>query len=331
MVAITNIVTVLPPKQLGWAELAEREQLPEADRELISRLGIETVRDADGLNATELAATAARTLLQGRGPEPEPGALLLLGGRHPDLLMASEATRAQSAAGLRGGYAIGVADLGCASISAGLLQARGLLAADPALTGVLLAHGSRPPGPRRYRAPVTLNGDGAMAVHVAADGPLQILDVNLETNGEFWDLFHVDYLGRPVQDWREVCASPKRYAFTLAVETRKRLDRLNRLLLTRTGLGIEDVDHVVTQNLSDGAFNFYEQAFEISVAQACRSNLRALGHVGATDIGLNLREGLDSGEFRTGDLILVMNSSPVAAWSSMLLRADGPLPAPGHD
>ncbi|MFC1421401.1 3-oxoacyl-[acyl-carrier-protein] synthase III C-terminal domain-containing protein [Streptacidiphilus cavernicola] len=329
MAAITDIVTVLPPKRLDWTEVAEQEQLPDPERDLVSRLGIEQIRDAEGRSSTDLAAEALRLLLgrAERDGRDEPGALLLMSGRHPELLMASEATRAQRDSGMRGGFAVGVADLGCASVSAALLQGRGLLAADPRLGAVALAHGSRPPGPRRYRSPVTLNGDGAMAVSLGAQGPLRIVDLALETNGEYWDLFRVDYLGRPVEEWTEVCGDPRRYAFSLAVESRKRLARMNRELLARAGVGIEDVDHVVTQNLSSGSFDFYEQTFEISLAQACRTNLRAYGHVGATDIGLNLRTGMDSGEFQSGDLVLVMNNSPVAAWSTMLVEVTGPLPA----
>ncbi|AUG75708.1 hypothetical protein CFP65_0759 [Kitasatospora sp. MMS16-BH015] len=323
MVGISEIVTVLPEKSIGLAEVAEREQLPELDREILARLGIETVGEAEGRPATELAAEAARRLVAG-APAP-PAAFLLVGGRHPELLTASEATRAQREAGINSGLAMGVSELGCVSVSAALLVGRGLLAADPALSEVVLAHGNRPPGPRRYRRPVTVNGDGAMAMRLTRDGALRILDLTLETNGDYWDLFKVEYLDRPFAEWQETCSDPRRYSFSLAVESKKRFARMNEEILGRQGLGMEDVDHFVTQNLSLGAFDFYEQSFDVSLARACRANLRAHGHVGSTDIGLNLRAGMASGEFRVGDLVLVMNNSPVAAWSSMLIEVTGPL------
>jgi 3-oxoacyl-[acyl-carrier-protein] synthase III len=325
MVAISEIVTVLPEKRLEMAELGAAEQLTELDREMVERLGVNAVRDAGDRSATDLAAQAARRLVRERGERPAPGAFVLVGGRYPQALMASEATKAQRDAGLNSQLAFGVTELGCVSISAGLLVARGLLAADPAMSGVVLAHGSRPPGPRRYRRPVTVNGDGAMALHLSQDGPLRILDMTLETNGEYWDLFRVDYLDRPFESWTEVCADTRRYSFSLAVETRKRFARMNDEMLARQGLSIEDVDHFVTQNLSSGSFDFYEQNFDISVAGVCRDNLREYGHIGSSDIALNLQEGVAGGEFQPGDLVLVMNSAPVAAWSSMLIEVAGPL------
>lgn len=327
MVAISGIATVLPGKRLETAELAEREQLSELDREIVSRLGVTAVRDAGDRSATDLATRAASLLAGEPADRPSaPEAFILVGGRYQEKLMASEATRAQRGSGLTGGLALGVSELGCVSVSAGLMVARGLLAADPALPGVVLAHGSRPPGPRRYRRPVTVNGDGATALRLTREGPLRVLDMALETNGEYWDLFEVDYLDRPFDSWTEVCTNPRRYSFSLAVETKRRFARMNEEMLARQGVSVEDVDHFVTQNLSSGSFDFYEQNFDISVAQICRRNLREYGHVGSSDIALNLRGGMVDGEFQPGDLVLVMNSAPVAAWSSMLIEVAGPLP-----
>ncbi len=327
MVAISDIATVIPGKRLGIAELAEREQLSELDREIVGRLGVTAVRDAADRSSTDLATEAAALLVGEPAERPAAQeAFVLISGRYPEKLMVSEATRAQRGAGLTGGLALGVSELGCVSVSAGLMVARGLLAADPALPGVVLAHGSTPPGPRRYRRPVTVNGDGATALRLAHDGPLRILDMTLETNGEYWDLFQVDYLDQPFESWTEICADPKRYSFSLAVETRKRFARMNEEMLARQGVSVEDVDHFVTQNLSTASFDFYEQNFDISVAQICRKNLREYGHVGSSDIALNLQGGMADGEFQQGDLLLVMNSAPVAAWSSMLIEVTGPLP-----
>ncbi|MEI5102641.1 3-oxoacyl-[acyl-carrier-protein] synthase III C-terminal domain-containing protein [Streptomyces sp. PmtG] len=329
MAAISGIFTLLPDRRVPVTALDELGELGEADRQLIASLGVESVRDAGGRSASDLAAAAARGLLaEHSGTLPPPGAFLLVGGRFPELLMASEATRVQRDIGLDGAMALGVSELGCVSVSAALMTARGLLAADPALSGVLIAHGSRPPGPRRFRRPVTVNGDGAMALYLSREGPLRILDLALETNGNYWDLFQVDYLGRPYDSWREVCTDIRRYSFSLAVESKRRFARLNDTLLARQGKTLEDVDHFVMQNISSGAFDFYEDAFDISIAETCRRNLREFGHLGSTDIVLNLRTGLEEKEFLPGDLVLVMNNSPVAAWSSMLVEISEPLPSP---
>jgi len=318
------IATVLPEQRVPVSELPEAAELAEPDLEVLRRLGIAEVRDAGERSAAALAAAAATALR--RGADGPLGAFILVGGRFPEFLMVSEATRVQRAAGLDGSIALGVSELGCVSVSAAILVARGLLAADPALPGVVLAHASTPPGPRRFRRPVTVNGDGAMAMHLSRDGALRIVDIAVETNGDYWDLFQLDYVGRPYGEWREVCTDVRKYSFTLGVESRKRLARMNQEILARQGLALEDVDHFVMQNLSAGAFAFYEQEFGMSVAEACRRNLRAYGHLGSTDIALNLQVGVESGEFRIGERVLVMNNAPVAAWSSMLVEVAGPLP-----
>lgn len=324
MVAISMISTVLPAARVRVCELAEWDELTDSDREVIRHLGIEEVRDAGEEHAAGLAITAVSGLR--RASDGPLGAFILVGGRFPELLMASEATRIQRAAGIDGSVAFGVSELGCVSVSAAILAASGLLAGDQGLPGVVLAHASTPPGPRRFRKPVTVNGDGATAVQLSRDGALRIIDITIETNGDYWDLFHVDYIDQPYDEWREVCTDMRKYSFTLGVESSRRLARMNQQVLARQGLSIEDVDHFITQNLSVGSFAFYEQQFGISIAAACRQNLRAYGHLGATDIPLNLQAGMNSGEFRKGDLVLVMNSAPVAAWSNMLVEVTGPLP-----
>jgi 3-oxoacyl-[acyl-carrier-protein] synthase-3 len=167
---------------------------------------------------------------------------------------------------------------------------------------------------------VTINGEGAIGVVVDRGQRWRILDLDLETNGEYWDLFSVDYQDVPPEDWVEACASPRDYSFKLAVESRNRFRALTDGMLARHGLVAADVDHWVMQNLSEGAFRFYEGFFSIAFARACWDNLRAHGHLGSMDVPLNLATGLESGEFRPGQRVMVLNNSPVAAWSTMLLE-----------
>jgi 3-oxoacyl-[acyl-carrier-protein] synthase III len=74
------------------------------------------------------------------------------------------------------------------------------------------------------------------------------------------------------------------------------------------------------QNLSEGAFTFYEETLGIEFAPACRRNLRRFGHLGPIDVILNLHTELQSGSIENGDRILILNNAPVAAWSVMLFE-----------
>lgn len=234
--------------------------------------------------------------------------------------MASEATRIQAAVGAARATTFSVADLGCVSINSAFLVARALLDSNDSWTNVLIAHGSKPPSPRRFRYPVTVNGDGGVAVLVTRDAAPRIADLALETNGEYWDLYRVDFKDKPHRDWVEECKSLRDYSFKLAIESRNRFSAINENVLARAGKTIGDVDHFVMQNLSAGAFRFYEEFFKIEFAKACKVNLARYGHLGSMDVPLNLHTGIETGEFARGDVVLVMNNSPVAAWSTMLVE-----------
>jgi len=320
-VSMRAIASVVPEARVKVAELAEAEGLTPPQRQVYDQLGIETIAVDDAATAADLAVRAASLALERAGiGATEVDALIEVQSRAPEKLMASEATRVQAAIGADRAITFGVSELGCVSISSALLVARALLHAHPGVDTVLVAHGSKPTGPRRYRHPVTINGDGGTAVVLTREGPNRIVDIALETNGEYWDLYHVDYKDTPVADWVEQCTSAKTYSFKLAIESRNRFVRLNEDLLARSGLTFENVDAFVMQNLSGGAFRFYEELFGVSFTPSCWDNLRRYGHLGSMDIPFNLGAALDNGELKAGDRVLVMNNSPVAAWSTMLVE-----------
>ncbi len=312
MIGIDAISTVLPSRLVSVADLPERAELGEPARDVLDELGIETVAEA-ARPAVELAIEAARGTLDRAGLDGgDVDAIVYVEGRAPERLMTSEATRLQ--AGIAAGRAVtfAVGQLGCVSINAALLTGRALLQGNPAWGTILVAHGSKPPGPRRYRHPVTVNGDGAIAFLLTRWSRPAILDLALETDGAYWDLFGVDYRDRPQPDWVEECSSLRTYSFKLAVESRNRF----RELVAQAG----DVQHHVMQNLSLAAFSFYEEALGVEIARACKANVRRYGHLGSMDVILNLATGAQTGEFSPGDRVLVLNNSPVAAWSTMVVE-----------
>ena len=321
MTGIAAIAAHLPGRSVRVEDLPEQAQLDEPGRHVFGNLGIDTVMVDEASDTADLAAAAARSALASAGVAPDAvDALVVVQGRVPPLLMTSEATRVQAATGTGAAMVFSVADLGCVSISSALAVASSLLQSHPHWEHVLVAHGSKPPTPRRFRYPVTVNGDGGIAVLLGRAARPRIHDVGLETNGEYWDLYRVDFKDKPFRDWVEECKSLKTYSFKLAIESRNRFAALNEAVLARAGKTRADVGHFMMQNLSSGAFRFYEEFFGIEFAKACKTNLARYGHLGSMDIPLNLQTGLDSGEVAPGDLVLVMNNSPVAAWSTMLVE-----------
>jgi 3-oxoacyl-[acyl-carrier-protein] synthase III len=320
-IVISAIAPWVPERLVSVTDLGEDARLNEVETQTFRGLGIDTIAQDDSLTAADLATRAAEGSLRAGGlAATDVDALVVVQPRIPEFFMASEATRVQAAIGASRAMTFTVADLGCVSVSAALMTGRALLKAGEDLRTVLVAHGSKSPTPRRYRHPVTINGEGGIAFLLTHGEAPEIVDISLETDGSYWDLFRVRYRDIPYSQWYEECTSTKDYSFKLAIESRNRFTRMNDELLSRHGLGLGDVDHFVMQNLSVGAFHFYEEVFDIAFAKACKTNLQRYGHLGSMDVVLNLHTAVETGEFAPGNLVLVMNNSPVAAWSSMLVR-----------
>ncbi|MFJ1897590.1 3-oxoacyl-ACP synthase [Streptomyces sp. NPDC088115] len=317
-VAIRSAAWYLPEHTLPVTGV---RTLDETERATRDALGIDTVRADDRLDSVTLAERAARRALEEAGLDAgDLGALVMVESRAQETFLSSEATRLQQLLGADSALTFSVGGLGCVSITPALLAARGLLAADPALDHVLVVHGSKPAAALRYRHPVTVNGDAGQALLLSRGGSMRIRDIAQLSNGRYWDLFHVDYRDRPTAQWREQCTEPSTYSFRLAMETRNRLSSMLSDLLSRNGIGREDVGGFVSQNLSAGGFTFLEDSLGIELLPACRRNLRRYGHLGPIDVFLNLRTALDREEVAPGGLAVLINVSPVAAWSLLLVE-----------
>lgn len=320
-VAIEATGWCLPETGTAVAELPELPGMSARERETCAGLGIDRVPVDDDASSRTLAVHAARQALAEAGrAASDVDVLILIEPRVPETLLASEATAVQAALGANRALTFSVGGLGCASIAPALLTARGLLAADPGLDTVLVAHGSKPPTARRYRHPVTVQGDGGFAAVLSRRGPTRIIDVVLESDGDYAELFRVEYQGVPVEHWREECADLDAYSFQLALRTRDRLRAVNRRLLERNGLRQSDIAGYLCQNLSLAALRFYQETLGVAIESACADNLRHHGHLGPADALLNLRTTLDRDRWRPGDHVILLNISPVAAWSAILVE-----------
>lgn len=320
-VLLGPVATWFPDRIAAVATLAELADLPTNRREHALALGIDTVRTADGMTEVDLAAEAARAALDEAGlAAAELDALILVTGRAPQYLLASEATRLQHRIGAARAFTTAAGDLGCVSVSAALTLAASLVRADAHCRNVLVVTAARTPTRNRYRAPMTLLGDGAAALLVTTSGPgrWEFVDQIVRSEGKYADLFHIDYRDIGSGDWAEVCADESTYSFRLAVESKKRFDAIIPELLRRNGIQDSEVGPILMQNLSAGAFAFWEEALDRPVDKVCRTNLAAYGHLGSMDMMINL--DAVAATRAPGAYALLLNSSPVAAWSAGLLR-----------
>lgn len=315
-VGIGAIHCVLPEDRVKVTDLPEFGVLGHDEAEFARSSGVNTVSVFEDAPTTDLAARAVRGLLEANACEPD--VLLLVGPRSPEVLLGSDAGHVEQLAGLSTTFSFTVDGLGCAGSSAAWALARDLLLADPGRDSVLVAHASRPTGVDRIRYPVTVIGDGACAMTIVRGGRPVLRAHRQETDGSFHDLFRVDYKQAPWYEWREECRSPDRYRFELALHSQKRLGRLVREVLADAGVTADGVAATLMQNVTASAYGFYEALLGVPIHPVCGQHLGELGHLGAMDVVLNLDRLLASGELAPGDLVLVLNNSPVAAWTVTL-------------
>lgn len=315
-IGIGTVRCLLPEERTAVGDLPEVAALGHEESEFVGSCGIRTVGVYEDIETGELAARACQELLTDHTAEPD--VLLLVGPRSPDVLLGSDVCRVQADTELASTFSFTVDGLGCAGSSAAWALARDLLAADPSRNSVLIAHASRPTGVDRVRYPVTVIGDGAYAMTIVRNGRPVPRAHRMETDGTFHDLFRVDYKQVPWYEWREECESPDRYRFELAMHSRLRLGRMVDEVLAEAGIGKDRVAATLMQNVTAGAFEFYESLLGLPIHGVCRDHLADYGHLGAMDVVLNLDRLLSSGDVQEGDSVLVLNNSPVAAWAVTL-------------
>lgn len=318
MIGLKSLEFVLPERLVPINELEEITSLHAQGQMIYSTLKLETVSIAEGLDNIDLAEQASRQAMEAANVSPnEIDMIIFLQSRSPAYLMSPEAACLQERLGVKRGFSFAVTDLGCANISNALLIAENFLRSNEAIQNILIAGGSKPFGHFRYREGVTVIGDAGMGLIVGRTERNQILDVKLLTDGKFWDLYKIDYKHMLVDEYREALTSP-RYKFELSIASRNNFNRLNTEICQENG--IDQVNAYIMQNLSISAFAFNEDAFKVKFTKSCYDNCRAYGHLGSIDIMLNYKTAVQSGEIKEGDIVLIMNNSPVACWSTLLLQ-----------
>ncbi|HVI45632.1 MAG TPA: hypothetical protein VM802_12215 [Chitinophaga sp.] len=321
MIGIQSIKVYTPGTPVSVHNLHEKTSLEESELAYFTTCGINTVYDAGPVTSYELARGACEKLLQETGTDPSSIDLIIyLQSRTPEQFISSESTRLQYDIKANNALSFAIANLGCADSSMALKLAKDFLVANRRANQVLICYGNKLLSKYRFRNPVTIMGDGGVAALITRTAEHKITDVSIQTNGRYWDLFKLEYQNKSLDQYKEECSDVRRYGFELAIESKNRFREINDALLTRNSIAKENIGHFLLQNISARAYEYYESAFDIRISPICSLNLGQYGHLGAGDIFLNYQTGVESGIFQKGEKVLIMNNSPVAAWSSVLIE-----------
>lgn len=321
MVGIQDIAMFFPTDEIETVDIPGRNLLSQEEIEYFNTAGIKSIHVSNDDDGYMLAKKATEKLLENTNCDGDDiDMIIFIQCRLPEFFMSSSAARLQDEIGAKNAMVYSISDLGCTDMSMALKQAKDFLTANEQAENVLICYGNKPYSPSRYRFPVTIYGDGGIALMVTRTKQNKLLDISIVTDGKYWDLFKVAYRNHKFSEYREECTDMRKYGFELAILSKMKFVELNGQLLENNDLSKENIDHFILQNISLRAYEFYETAFEVKLSPVCKYNLGKFGHLGPADILFNYQTGLNNGLFNRGDKVLIMNNSPVASWSSILLE-----------
>ena len=250
MIGIRGIAPFLQGTKTMVNSLPEVLQLTDDRLNYLQATGIENVLIDAQYSAYDFAKAASEKVLAENGLSgTDLDLIIMIKSRLPEAVFSSEATRLQKDIGAESAMTYSLSDLGCADMSMALKQASDFLIANEWAEHVLICYGCKPGAPSRYRHPVTVNGDGGLALLVGRLEEHQILDVEIKVDGAYWDLFKIDYQDKYFCDYKEELQDERRYGFELALESRNQFHALNQRILERNDLSKEDIDHFLLQNI----------------------------------------------------------------------------------
>lgn len=320
-IGIKAIRHVITGQQQDVQTLPERQQLEGPEAEYYDQCGVKSIYNANE-SSFELAAKAAQKLLDETGETPENIDLIIyIQSRVPQQFISSEATHLQEYLGAKNAWAITLSGLGCADSSSALKLAHDQLKANRRMKQVLIAYGNCQFSSGRFRYPVTIMGDAGVAALIDKTDKNILRDIQIQSNGKYWDLFGMDHLDQTAEAYTETCRDLRTYGFELAIESKNRFSDLMANTLLRQGWDKSHVHHFFMQNIASRAFQYYQDALDLNIHPICQMHLEKYGHLGAADILINLQGAIESGSVQQGQNLVIMNNSPVAAWSTIVIEA----------
>ncbi len=308
----------------------------------LAGIPVEVVRDKFGLrgkhlaapdeHVSDLAAKAAAPILA-RQPGDPPDALLYMGSPHRDFPVWSAAPKVQQ---LLGSAAAGSLAFDIQGVSAGcpiaLQVAKGLIAANPAISQVLLAGGAREHELIDYtnqRARFMFNfGAGGAAALLRRDHPENhVLETVGFTDGRFADDVMVPAGGsrepasaesvgrrRHFLDVRD----PARMKALLDPVSAKRFVYVAREAVERSGYRVADIALLLPIHTKRSLFRDVLAGLEVREEQAVY--LSDYGHMSALDPLVGLHRAREQGRLKDGDLVVLLAAGTGYSWAATALR-----------
>lgn len=327
---IRGIGGCLPDRVVTNDELSK---LMETDDEWIQqRSGIQERRHVGtDTGAADLGAVAAREALQRAGVAAGDIDCILFATLSPDFDMPASACVLQERLGISGVPAFDVRNQ-CTGFLYGLTAADAFLQTGRYEKILLVGgeiHSTGLDFTTRGRQVAVLFGDGAGAVVLdrSPEAGRGILSTHLHSEGKFAEKLWLEAVAarEPRRLTAEMITGEKapifpqmqgRYVFKHAVE---RSVEAIREAVEANGYSVADIDLLVPHQANLRINQAVAMTLEIPDSKVV-NNIQTLGNTTAATIPLALREALDDGRLRDGDLVCLVAFGAGFTWASVLLR-----------
>ena len=316
---VTGVGHYLPDRVVPNSEFETK--LETSDEWIRERTGIERRHfAAPGQTTSDMGARAARAALAMAGREASEVDAIIVATSTPDLTFPSAATMVQKSIGMTGGFAFDVQAV-CAGFVYALTTANALMVARQAKRVLVI-------GAETFskildwedRTTCVLFGDGAGAVLLEAletDGTSQdrgVLATDLHSDGSFKDLLYVD--GGISTGVHGVLRMEGKEVFRHAVV---KLAETAEAALERAGLSSAEVDWIVPHQANLRIIKSTAQKMGVPMDRVVVT-VQDHGNTSAASIPLALSVGVERGQIKTGDLLVMEAIGGGLAWGSVVLR-----------
>jgi 3-oxoacyl-[acyl-carrier-protein] synthase-3 len=316
---VTGVGHYLPERVVPNAEF--EATLETSDEWIRERTGIERRHfAAPGETTSDMGARAARAALAMAGREAAEVDAIIVATSTPDLTFPSAATMVQKALGMTGGFAFDVQAV-CAGFVYALTTANALIVSGQASRILVI-------GAETFskildwtdRGTCVLFGDGAGAVlleGVETDGAAEdrgVLATDLHSDGSYKDLLYVD--GGISTGRHGVLRMEGKEVFRHAVA---KLAQTAEQALARAGLTGEDVDWIVPHQANLRIIKATAQKMGVPMDRVVVT-VQDHGNTSAASIPLALSVGVQRGQIKQGDLLVMEAIGGGLAWGSVVLR-----------
>jgi len=321
---ITAVSHYLPERRVTNKDLAK--MVDTSDEWIVERTGIHERRiAAKGQATSDLAATAARTLLEKRGIRATELDLIIVATVTPDMFFPSSACLVQNKIGASQAWAFDLSGA-CSGFLYALATAaqfigsgvhkKVLVVGADVMTSII---------DFKDRATCVLFGDGAGAVLVepAEDGEKGIIDFMLKSDGSGGQFLYMPAGGslnpaspETIEKRMHYVHQDGRNVFKFAV---RGMADISHEILSKHGLTAKDLKLYIPHQANLRIINAAVEKMGLTPSQVA-INIDRYANTTAGTIPICLSEAIESKQLTRGDLLLLASFGAGFTWGSLLLR-----------